>query len=167
MFKKLLFLTILLLLTMALSGCLKKTDQLNVNIAVNNQANSQVVGGDKDEHGCLGSAGYSWCAIKNKCLRIWEEVCDEQLNNELRCVFAEKKQVKISDVKIAVTETTADHVRGGVIIAPGGVGEGGNFFAAKIAGRWQVVFDGNGGIACQLLEQYDFPQSMQQDCYQQ
>lgn len=36
----------------------------------------QVVGGDKDAHGCIGSAGYSWCQIKNKCLRIWEESCD-------------------------------------------------------------------------------------------
>jgi hypothetical protein len=35
----------------------------------------QVVGGDKDEHGCLGSAGYRWCEAKEKCLRIWEEPC--------------------------------------------------------------------------------------------
>lgn len=34
-----------------------------------------VVGGDKDEHGCIGSAGYSWCELKNKCLRVWEEPC--------------------------------------------------------------------------------------------
>lgn len=35
----------------------------------------KVVGGDKDEHGCIGSAGYSWCQEKQKCLRIWEEPC--------------------------------------------------------------------------------------------
>ena len=35
-----------------------------------------IVGGDKDEHGCIGSAGYSWCAEKNKCLRVWEEKCE-------------------------------------------------------------------------------------------
>jgi len=34
-----------------------------------------LVGGDRDEHGCIGSAGYSWCAEKQKCLRIWEEPC--------------------------------------------------------------------------------------------
>ncbi len=34
------------------------------------------LGGDKDEHGCIGSAGYSWCEPKQKCLRIWEEPCD-------------------------------------------------------------------------------------------
>jgi len=35
-----------------------------------------IVGGDKDNHGCIGSAGYSWCATKNKCLRVWEESCE-------------------------------------------------------------------------------------------
>jgi hypothetical protein len=34
-----------------------------------------IVGGDRDEHGCIGSAGYSWYAVKNKCLRTWEENC--------------------------------------------------------------------------------------------
>lgn len=36
-----------------------------------------LVGGDKDEHGCIGSAGYTWCEIKQKCLRVWEEPCVE------------------------------------------------------------------------------------------
>lgn len=35
----------------------------------------QPVGGDRDVHGCIGSAGYSWCAAKQKCLRVWEEYC--------------------------------------------------------------------------------------------
>jgi len=33
------------------------------------------VGKDTDEHGCLIAAGYSWCEVKQKCLRIWEEDC--------------------------------------------------------------------------------------------
>lgn len=36
---------------------------------------SQLVGGDEDEHGCIGSADYSWCEEKQKCLRSWEENC--------------------------------------------------------------------------------------------
>ena len=35
-----------------------------------------VVGSDKDEHGCIGSAGYTWCEAKQKCLREWEEPCE-------------------------------------------------------------------------------------------
>jgi hypothetical protein len=34
------------------------------------------IGGDKDEHGCLIAAGYSWCEAKQKCLRTWEEPCE-------------------------------------------------------------------------------------------
>lgn len=34
-----------------------------------------IVGNDRDEHGCIGSAGYSRCEEKKKCLRSWEESC--------------------------------------------------------------------------------------------
>jgi len=54
-----------------------------------------IVGGDRDIHGCIGSAGYSWCEIKNKCLRIWEEKCNASAitENEAR-VIAEKTCIK-------------------------------------------------------------------------
>lgn len=35
------------------------------------------VGGDTNEHGCIGSAGYTWCEAKQKCVREWEEPCVE------------------------------------------------------------------------------------------
>jgi len=38
-----------------------------------------LVGNDSDAHGCKGSAGYSWCEAKQKCLRIWEETCEGSL----------------------------------------------------------------------------------------
>jgi membrane-bound inhibitor of C-type lysozyme len=42
----------------------------------NNQATTgKMVGSDRDAHGCIGSAGYSWCEVKQKCLRPWEEDC--------------------------------------------------------------------------------------------
>lgn len=34
-----------------------------------------LVGGDKDIHGCLGSAGYLWCEAKASCIRPWENYC--------------------------------------------------------------------------------------------
>ena len=36
----------------------------------------KIIGGEKDSHGCLIAAGYSWCEAKQKCLRIWEEPCE-------------------------------------------------------------------------------------------
>ena len=44
--------------------------------ASQNVSENNIVGNDKDTHGCVSSAGYSWCAIKNKCLRTWEEKCE-------------------------------------------------------------------------------------------
>jgi hypothetical protein len=31
-----------------------------------------VVGADADEHGCKASAGYTWSAIRNECIRLFE-----------------------------------------------------------------------------------------------
>jgi hypothetical protein len=35
------------------------------------------IGGDKDEHGCLIAAGYSWCPSTQQCQRMWETYCEE------------------------------------------------------------------------------------------
>ncbi len=32
-----------------------------------------IIGNDKDEHNCIGSAGYTWSIVKNKCIRIFED----------------------------------------------------------------------------------------------
>ena len=29
-------------------------------------------GSDRDEHGCIKSAGYRWCEAEKKCVRPWE-----------------------------------------------------------------------------------------------
>ena len=31
-----------------------------------------VVGGDRDSHGCIGSAGYIWSEVSRSCIRPWE-----------------------------------------------------------------------------------------------
>ena len=33
------------------------------------------IGGETDEHGCLGVAGYVWCESRHECIRPWEEDC--------------------------------------------------------------------------------------------
>jgi len=34
---------------------------------------AQKVGGDKDVHGCIGSAGYTYSQIKNTCVKVFEQ----------------------------------------------------------------------------------------------
>eukprot|EP00495_Collosphaeridae_sp_1-RS-2012_P008895 TRINITY_DN890_c0_g2_i1.p1 TRINITY_DN890_c0_g2~~TRINITY_DN890_c0_g2_i1.p1 ORF type:complete len:135 (+),score=20.15 TRINITY_DN890_c0_g2_i1:243-647(+) len=31
-----------------------------------------MLGGERDENGCLGSGGYAWCEKQNNCVRSWE-----------------------------------------------------------------------------------------------
>ena len=31
-----------------------------------------IVGGDRDAHGCIGSAGYTYSAVRTECVRLWE-----------------------------------------------------------------------------------------------
>jgi len=45
-------------------------------LAISYSSPRNIVGNDKDEHGCISSAGYSWCEPKDKCLRQWEEGCE-------------------------------------------------------------------------------------------
>ncbi|MFA5987382.1 MAG: hypothetical protein WC797_01890 [Candidatus Paceibacterota bacterium] len=49
---------------------------------------SNLVGGDRDTHGCIGSAGYTWCEPLDKCLRIWEENCYSNEVQEISYLLA-------------------------------------------------------------------------------
>lgn len=68
---------IVLLLLLALPFVISEQGDGNSNGNGNgNQLdNNQLVGNDANENGCIGSAGYSWCREKGKCLRNWEESC--------------------------------------------------------------------------------------------
>ncbi|MEA3230004.1 MAG: hypothetical protein U9P44_03740 [archaeon] len=44
-----------------------------------------VIGGDRDEHGCINTAGYRWCEAKEKCLRTWEEPCPGMVTSFREC----------------------------------------------------------------------------------
>ncbi len=73
--KKLLTFLLLIPLAIALSGC----------------TTEQPIGGERDEHGCLGPAGYSWDEEIRACVRTWEldesqkeaaEIAVEQVGSE-------------------------------------------------------------------------------------
>ncbi len=38
-------------------------------------------GSDRDAHGCIGSAGYSWCESTGKCERSWELAKEKNFDN--------------------------------------------------------------------------------------
>lgn len=53
----------------------KKSARLIVSREYQSSDQIPMPGSDRDAHGCIGSAGYTWCDAKQKCLRTWEENC--------------------------------------------------------------------------------------------
>ncbi|MDD2961016.1 MAG: hypothetical protein PHR45_02900 [Muribaculaceae bacterium] len=47
-------------------SCSKKVSE-RINIK------EEIVGNDRDNHGCISSAGYIWSDVRNDCIRIFEE----------------------------------------------------------------------------------------------
>lgn len=39
----------------------------------------QAIGGQRDDHGCLIGGGHSWCEASQRCIRLWEEGCDDEI----------------------------------------------------------------------------------------
>lgn len=125
--------------------------------------NNTMLGGDRDEHGCIGSAGYTWCEPKEKCLRIWEEECYENLEQEIEYLLAEKHNTSAEDVHVTIDKQYEKHASGSVSFGEGGVGEKGMFLAAEIDNIWSVLFDGNGSVDCEQMRlQYGFPDEILQ-----
>lgn len=59
-------LAVFVLVLFGMMGCAQPT------IPAQHATPAQRVGGDRDAHGCIGSAGYLWCARENACVRPWE-----------------------------------------------------------------------------------------------
>lgn len=120
--------------------------------------------GDKGANGCVESAGYMWCEQKAKCLKVWEEPCWVRLTESVSQRFAEKYKKPLEDIRVAVREFDGEHAKGGVEFSVNGkFVEGGNFLVVKVDGKWKLVFDGNGSVACKTLEPYGFPADMIKD----
>ena len=59
-----------------ISPVVNDTPETNTEEVTATTPTEELIGGERDEHGCLGPAGYSWCEQKQKCLRAWEETCN-------------------------------------------------------------------------------------------
>lgn len=129
---------------------------------------SQLIGGDKDSHGCIGSAGYTWCQSKNKCLRVWEEACPDEtdlIKTTIKQAIVAKHGPTANNLTISVSKIVGNYSSGGASEVGSG---GGMWFAAKVNGQWNLVWDGNGIITCTDLASYpDFPSSLIPECYDQ
>ena len=77
--KRTTFYGILILTLLLFAGCkpqMSMQGKENIVLTGNVTVTPMLIGGNKDSHGCLIGAGYSWCEPKKKCLRVWEEPCN-------------------------------------------------------------------------------------------
>ena len=156
--KKVIF-PLILSLTLILSGCVPKTETENpvptLVPTVIPSSPTVLVGNDKDEHGCIGSAGYSWCQDKNKCIRIWEEDCGSAA--AIKAAIIKKDNIK-SEFTLTISHENVNYASGQISFGSEG---GGMFLAAKVNDQWQIVYSGNGSIDCQTIKaKYEFTPEM-------
>jgi len=80
-------------------------------------------------------------------------------------ILANKYNKPLSEVKIIIQKEAPGFASGSVTFGQGGQGEGGMWFA--VAGnQWDVVWDGNGIITCDVLTNYPkFPSSIIPECF--
>lgn len=52
-----------------------------------------IVGGDRDVHGCIGSAGYAWCEARQACERPWERYCTATLPKVAEFICSDQKTI--------------------------------------------------------------------------
>jgi len=89
-----------------------------INLLQVKPQDSPIVGGDKDAHGCLGSAGYSWCETKQKCLRVWEEAC--QVLNDVYPTYSDLKWSNTTATAKTINEPLSNVVINGYEITATG-----------------------------------------------
>lgn len=155
---------VILFSSLILSGCIlgaKKESIIVTPTPFDEVPKEQLVGNDEDEYGCKASAGYSWCEIKQKCLRIWEEKCEEEVVKEnvkeaVTKLLVEKYNWDKNKVSVQVNKEAGDFATGSV-----GFGEevgGGGWLVKRIEGKWTLVWDGNGAVDCENLRtEHQFP----------
>ena len=67
-----------------------------------NQPNENLIGGQTDEHGCLGAAGYSWNKDVKACIREWELNEDQKKAAKIAVEYVNPmKGVTIKSVDVA------------------------------------------------------------------
>lgn len=77
----------------------------------------QMVGNDRDEHGCIGSAGYLWCGSLNKCIRPWEEECEGEVREKFPVTINSiKEETRLYKITVE-NPTFGEAVLDGVITA--------------------------------------------------
>ncbi len=112
--------------------------------------------------GCQFNYNFGNKGVKNQSQT--NGVVKEDINVLIKQAFKDKyPDWEMNKVKVQVGKNLNDYASGGVSFEDE-IG-GGWWLAAKVAGKWKIVADGNGTVSCSDIEPYDFPSDMAPYCY--
>lgn len=84
------------------------------------------------------------------------------LIDTIKAALVAKHGSPAASLKVTVNKVEGDFAQGGA----SGEGGGGMWFAARVGGLWNLVWDGNGVIECSDIAPYPgFPSSMIPECW--
>ncbi len=63
---------ITLALILFVAGCGHRTKKQDIGQGQASADSIVRTGADRDNHGCIGSAGYTWSEVRQECIRLWE-----------------------------------------------------------------------------------------------
>ena len=65
---------ILPIIAVSFTACNNTTPNQSENTTGTSEVtqDTPMVGDDRDEHGCIGSAGYTWSALRGECIQVFE-----------------------------------------------------------------------------------------------
>jgi len=114
----------------------------------------------KKEGDCFCAAPKSCKCVSGKCEGVFEESKETAIKN----LFADKYDKDASEITIEINQETENHIRGGVVLPPGGPENSGMFLAVKVDDDWKLVHDGQGAVPCLIAAEYNFPADMVKQC---
>lgn len=78
--------------------------------------------------------------------------------------FADKYKKNLKVITVNIEKESGDFVKGSVKFSDVEVNQGAMFFAKKIDGSWEIIWDGHGTYDCSLLDKYSFPADFKSGC---
>ena len=101
---------ILPIIAVSFTECNNTTPNQSENTTVTPEVtqDTPMVGDDRDEHGCIGSAGYSWSALRGECIQVFEvgtrlNPMDVEQEEAVISAFIVSKEGDNSQVELFIT----------------------------------------------------------------
>ena len=81
----------------------------------------------------------------------------------IKGALAIKLGIPVSNLDVYIGKNTGEYIKGNVKEKTSETG-GGYYLAAKVEGKWVIIYDGQSTPTCTQLESYNFPKDMAPEC---